>query len=109
MALPPTPEGFSNWNEYIEIQGAIVAEQQGLTFQAGKASVKLKLVAEPERQAFGTPSYRIYNIFTTWANRTVSPTQGRPWITADEVPSADILTQSDELLITQDNDVLLTQ
>lgn len=79
MSLPPVPSGYDSWNQYIEEQGAIVAAAQGLTFQEGKASVKLLDVAEPVRQAVGTPSYRIYNVFTTWADRTVSPTQGRPW------------------------------
>ena len=79
MALPPTPEGYLNWNQYIEEQGAITADQQGLTLQQGKASVKLLDVAEPARQATGTPSYREYNVFTTWADRTVAPTTGRPW------------------------------
>jgi hypothetical protein len=89
MALPPTPAGFSNWNEYISVQGAIIAAAQGLTFQEGKASVKLLDVAEPVRQAVGTPSYRIYNVFTDWASREVIPqpnpdpdvevAPGRPW------------------------------
>ncbi len=89
MALPPTPAGFSNWNEYLEVQGAIIAAAQGLTFQQGKASVKLLDVAMPVRQATGTPSYRIYNVFTDWASREVIPqpnpdpdvevAPGRPW------------------------------
>lgn len=82
MALPPTPAGYDNWNAYIEEQGAIVAADQGLTFQEGKASVKLGDVAEPVRQDVGTPSYREYNVFTTWADRTVAPTTGRPWRTS---------------------------
>lgn len=109
MALPPTPPGYDNWNQYIEEQGAVVAAAQGLTFQEGKASVKLNLVAEPERQAFGTPSYRIYNVFTTWAERTVAPTQGRPWRLADDVSGSEIITQSGDTLITQSGDVLITQ
>lgn len=81
MSLPPVPASYDSWNAYIEEQGAVVAAAQGLTFQQGKASVKLLDVAEPVRQAVGTPSYREYNVFTTWADRTVSPTQGRPWRT----------------------------
>lgn len=81
MALPPVPEGYDSWNAYIEEQGAIIAAEQGLTFQEGKASVKLLDVAEPVRQSVGTPSYREYNVFTTWADRTVAPTTGRPWRT----------------------------
>ena len=90
MALPPTPPGYSNWNEYISVQGAIIAAAQGLTFQEGKASVKLLDVALPVRQAVGTPSYRQYNEFTTWAARAVIPQPttnpdiptalGRPWL-----------------------------
>lgn len=79
MALPPVPAGYDSWNAYIEEQGAVVAAAQGLTLQEGKASVKLLNVAEPVRQAVGTPSYREYNVFTTWADRTVAPTVGRPW------------------------------
>ena len=81
MALPPVPVGYPSWNAYIEEQGAIVAAAQGLTLQQGKASVKLLSVAEPVRQAEGTPSYREYNVFTTWDDRTVAPTTGRPWKT----------------------------
>lgn len=89
MALPPTPGGYDSWNSYIEIQGAIVAAAQSLTFQQGKAAVKLLEVAEPVRQAVGTPSYRTYNVFTNWASRQVIPqpnlnpdvpvAPGRPW------------------------------
>ncbi len=79
MALPPTPSGYSNWNAYIEEQGAVVATAQSLTIQQGKASVKLLDVATPGRIDTGSPDYMIYNVFTTWPARTVSPTTGRPW------------------------------
>lgn len=79
MSLPPTPLGYSNWNAYIEEQGAIIAAAQGLTFQEGKASVKLLDVATPGRIDPDSPDYMIYNVFTTWAARTVSPEIGRPW------------------------------
>ena len=79
MSSPPTPVGYSNWNAYIEEQGAIVAAAQGLTFQQGKASVKLLSVATPGRTNPASPDYMIYNVFDTWANITVSPTIGRPW------------------------------
>lgn len=89
MALPPVPSGYDSWNEYIEEQGAIIAAAQGLTFQEGKASVKLLEVAEPVRSDVGTPSYRTYNVFTDWASREVIPqpnpdpdtpvAPGRPW------------------------------
>lgn len=109
MALPPVPSGYDSWNQYIEEQGAIIAAAQGLTFQEGKASVKLGSVAEPERQAFGTPSYRIYNTFITWADRTVAPTQGRPWLLASDIAPEQLTTQSGDILTTQAGDVLLTQ
>jgi hypothetical protein len=79
MALPPVPSSYQSWNQYIEEQGAIVAAAQGLTFQEGKASVKLLDVATPGRTDPDSPDYMVYNIFTTWADRTVSPTVGRPW------------------------------
>lgn len=81
MSLPPTPPGYLNWNEYITVNAPALMVSQGLTFQEAKASIKLLDVAEPVRQAIGTPSYRIYNVFTTWAERTVCPTEGRPWRT----------------------------
>lgn len=87
--LPPVPPSYLSWNQYIEEQGAIVAAAQGLTFQEGKASVKLLEVAEPVRSDVGIPSYRIYNVFTDWASREVIPqpnpdpdmpvAPGRPW------------------------------
>ena len=89
MSLPPVPPSYPSWNAYIEEQGAIIAAAQGLTFQEGKASAKLLYVAEPVRQATGTPSYRTYNVFTDWASREVIPqpnpdpdvpvAPGRPW------------------------------
>lgn len=79
MALPPTPVGYLNWNAYIEEQGAVVAAAQSISFQAGKASVKLLDVATPGRTDSSSPDYMIYNVFTTWPARAVSPTIGRPW------------------------------
>ena len=79
MALPATPSGYSNWNAYIEEQGAVIAAAQSLTLQQGKASVKLLNVASPGRTDPNSPDYMIYNVFTTWPARTVSPTIGRPW------------------------------
>ena len=79
MSLPPTPEGYNNWNQYIADNAPELMSSQGLTFQEAKASLKLSQVAMPVRQAVGTPSYRKYNVFTTWADRTVAPTTGRPW------------------------------
>ena len=89
MPLPPVPPTYDSWNAYIEEQGAIVAAAQGLTFQQGKASVKLLDVSEPIRSAVGQPYYRQYNVFTTWADRQVIPqpnpnpdvdvAPGRPW------------------------------
>lgn len=95
MALPPTPAGYLNWNEYIEEQGAIVAAAQGLTFQQGKESIKCGLVAQPVRQAFGTPSYRIYNVWINYASSTHAPTEGRPWLLASPPPAVTgIVTQT---------------
>lgn len=109
MSLPPAPPGYDNWNQYIEEQGAIVAAAQGLTFQEGKASVKLKDVAEPVRQAIGTPSYREYNVFITWALRTVAPTEGRPWRDGYDPPQAYITTQDERDLLTQSGEFIVTQ
>lgn len=80
MALPPTPPGYLNWNHYIEEQGAIIAAAQGLTFQQGKESIKCGNVAQPVRQAVGTPSYREYNVWIDYATSTHAPTTGRPWL-----------------------------
>jgi hypothetical protein len=79
MSLPPVPSGYQSWNEYIAVQGQIIATAQGLTLQQGKASVKLLDVATPGRTDPGSPDYMLYNVFTTWAARTVAPTTGRPW------------------------------
>ena len=111
MALPPTPAGYDSWNQYIEEQGAIIAAAQGLTFQEGKASVKLLDVAMPLRQDIGTPSYREYNIFTDWASRTVAPTTGRPWLLGAPPPpptGSAITTENGEALTTESGDILIT-
>lgn len=79
MALPPTPAGYDNWNDFIETNAPAVAAAQGLTIQQAKASLKLLYVSEPIRSAIGQPYYRQYNVFTTWADRATVPAQGRPW------------------------------
>jgi hypothetical protein len=117
MALPPVPTGYDSWNEYIEIQGAIIAAAQGLTFQQGKASVKLLDVALPIRQDLGTPSYRPYNIFTTWDDRQVIPqpnpdpdinvAPGRPWRLASSIVYF-LITEDGVPLITEDGNNLTT-
>jgi len=81
MALPPTPVGYDNWNDYIEINAPALATAQGLTIQEARASLKLLDVAEPIRSAVGEPYYREYNVFTTWADRALLPALGRPWKT----------------------------
>jgi hypothetical protein len=79
MALPPTPVGYDNWNDYIETNAPALAIAEGLTLQEAKASIKLLDVSEPIRSDLGQPYYRIYNVFTTWADRALSPDAGRPW------------------------------
>lgn len=92
MALPPVPPAYDSWNEYIETNAPAIASAQGLTIQQARASIKLLNVADPVRSAVGTPSYRTYNVFTTWAARKVIPqpnpnpdvytAPGRPWRTS---------------------------
>jgi hypothetical protein len=79
MALPPTPVGYDNWNDYIQTNAPALAAAQGLTLQQAKASLKLLDVSEPIRSTFGQPYYRQYNVFTTWAARALLPAPGRPW------------------------------
>ncbi len=105
MSSPPTPVGYSNWNAYIEEQGAIVAAAQGLTFQQGKASVKLLSVATPGRTNPASPDYMIYNVFDTWANITVSPQIGRPWRLQSGLT---IITESGLNLITESGNIIIT-
>jgi len=87
MALPPTPEGYDSWNDYIETEAPALALAEGLTLQEAKASLKLLYVSEPIRSAVGEPYYREYNVFTTWADRALLPNLGRPWkLTPDPAP-----------------------
>ena len=79
MALPPTPVGYDNWNDYIQTNAPALAAAQGITIQEARASIKLLEVSEPIRGAVGQPYYRIYNVFTTWADRALLPAPGRPW------------------------------
>lgn len=110
MALPPTPSGYDNWNQYITDNAPALMESEGLTFQEAKASLKLLLVAMPVRQAKGTPSYRIYNEFSTWAERTVAPTQGRPWrITPPPPEGSFIVTEASEPITTEAGAGLITE
>jgi len=117
MSLPPTPVGFSNWNEYIEIQGAIIAAAQGLTFQEGKASAKLLYVASPGRTDPASSDYMIYNLFTTWDDRQVIPqpnpdpdinvAPGRPWRLVPSVVFS-LTTENGDQLQTEDGNNLTT-
>lgn len=79
MALPPTPSGYTNWNEYIQLNAPALALAEGLTIQQARASLKLLYVSEPIRSAIGQPYYRQYNVFTNWASRALLPLPGRPW------------------------------
>ncbi len=79
MALPTTPIGYDNWNDYIETEAPALALAQGITLQEAKASLKLSMVSAPIRSQVGEPYYRPLNVFTTWADRSVLPTIGRPW------------------------------
>lgn len=81
MALPSVPSGYDSWNQYITTNAPALMVSQGLTFQQAKASIKLLEVAEPIRSAVGEPYYREYNVFTTWADRALLPSIGRPWRT----------------------------
>lgn len=108
MALPPVPTGYDSWNQYIEEQGAIIAAAQGLTFQQGKESVKCGDVAQPVRQAVGTPSYRIYNVWINYETSTHAPTEGRPWLTPDIPSGSEITTQSSDWITTQAGDGIVT-
>jgi len=84
MALPPVPIGYDSWNDYIETEAPALAIAEGLTLQQAKASIKLLLVSEPIRSDFGQPYYRLYNVFTTWADRAILPAEGRPWKLSDD-------------------------
>lgn len=110
MSLPPVPPGYISWNEFIEIQGTIIASQQGLTRQEGKGSAKLLYAAMPPRQDPTSPSFMPYNVFTTWADRTVAPTIARPWRLGNPPdPGSIITTQSGDALITnQSGDFIVT-
>lgn len=108
MSLPPVPYPYVSWNSYIELNAPALAAEQGLTLQEAKASLKLLYVSEPERQAVGTPSYRIYNVFTTWADRTVSPVIGRPWLETEPTDGLLLVTESGDFLVTQSGDNLIT-
>lgn len=79
MALPATPPGYNNWNEFIQVNAPALAVAQGITIQQARASLKLLYVSEPIRSDVGMPYYRQYNVFTTWADRAQSPLPGRPW------------------------------
>ena len=79
MALPPTPIGYDSWNQYIEDNAPALALAEGISIQQARASIKLLDVSEPIRSSVGQPYYRAYNVFTTWAARSLLPEQGRPW------------------------------
>jgi hypothetical protein len=104
MSLPPTPTGYISWNEYITLNAPALAAEQGLTFMEAKCAIKLRDVAMPVRQAVDTPSYRIYNQFSTWDQRAVSPTQGRPWTEVTPIPESTGLVSEDEIPLFTEND-----
>lgn len=109
MSLPPVPVGYDSWNQYIAEQGAIVAAAQGLTLQQGKASVKLLSVATPGRIDPESPDFMPYNIFTTWAQRTVAPEIGRPWRDGTPQSGAILVTDAGDFLVTDSGLQIITQ
>lgn len=78
MALPPVPAPYLSWNDYIEVNAPALVSPT-LTLQQAKAQLKLSLVSKPIRSAVGQPYYRQYNVFSTWAARSLLPSPGRPW------------------------------
>lgn len=110
MSLPPIPAGYTSWNQYIADKAPALAAEQGLTLMEAKCAIKLKEVAMPVRQAEGTPSYRIYNQFSTWDQRAVAPTQGRPWTEAEPpVEGTGLVTEEGNPLFTENGSWLITE
>lgn len=110
MSLPPIPTGYISWNEYIAVNAPALAAEQGLTLMEAKCAIKLRDVAMPVRQAEGTPSYRIYNQFTTWDARAVAPTQGRPWTQADPPPEGTgLVTEENSPLFSENGNWIITE
>jgi hypothetical protein len=118
MALPPTPSGYTNWNDYIEANAPAIASAQGLTIQQARASIKLLNVAEPVRTAAGTPSFRVFNVFTTWAARRVIPqpnpnpdvytAPGRPWRLGTVPVGSFLTTETGDPLMTENGNNIVT-
>jgi hypothetical protein len=106
MALPPVPVGYDSWNDYIETEAPALALAQGLTLQEAKASIKLLLVSEPIRSDFGQPYYRVYNVFTTWAERALLPEIGRPWRFSTDIAIRD---RQGEFILNRDDDQILVR
>ena len=46
--------------------------------------------------------------FTTWADRTVSPVIGRPWVETEPTDGLLLVTESGDFLVTQSGDNLIT-
>ena len=116
--MPPTPSGYTNWNAYIETNAPAIASAQGLTIQQARASIKLLNVAEPVRSAAGTPSFRIFDVFTTWAARRVIPqpnpnpdvytAPGRPWRLGTTPIETLLVTETGAGLLTESGDNIIT-
>lgn len=109
MALPPTPPGYNNWNQYISVNAPAIAAAQGITLQQAKESIKCGNVAMPVRQAVGTPSFRIYNVWIDYASSTHAPTEGRPWLIGTPIPAGTgIVTQTQVAIVSQLGQWLVT-
>lgn len=80
MARINPPEGYSNWNSYIEEQADLSPDQSIEARRLIKRDIKLGMIASVERSADGdetNPRFRPYNQYISPG--TVSPSVGHPW------------------------------
>ena len=80
MARIDPPEGYLNWNSYIETQADLSPDQSIEARRLIKRDIKLGMIAGVERSADGdetNPRFRLYNRYISPG--TVSPSVGHPW------------------------------
>lgn len=104
MARVSPPTGYTSWNQYIEEQANLSADQSIQARRQVKRDIKLGLIAQVDRQSAGI-RYRDYNIYTSPG--TVSPTIAHPW-TASIPGSGNFVLNDGSNLITTTGDILTT-
>lgn len=108
MARITPPEGYLNWNSYIEAQADLSPDQSIEARRLIKRDIKLGMIASLERSAGGditSSRYRLYNQYVSPG--TVSPELSHPWIIGGALPVSELILENGSYLVQENGEGLL--